>query len=156
MTLSDNIAVMSRGRLEQFGSPFEIYHQPATEFVASFVGKPRMNFFTAVHQERGRYALPGTAFTVHVGDLVLDQLRVGVRAEECDLRSPEKGEAEHAVVRAVEPLGNVSDVLRAVGDQQFMVRVSGFGTHSVGEPIVADTSRARIHCFDPDTGIRVN
>jgi ABC-type sugar transport system ATPase subunit len=56
MTLSDNIAVMSRGRLEQFGSPFEIYHQPATEFVASFVGKPRMNFFTAVHQERGRYA----------------------------------------------------------------------------------------------------
>ncbi|MDD0856744.1 ABC transporter ATP-binding protein [Arthrobacter alpinus] len=47
MTLSDRIVVMSRGKLEQYGTPFEVYHKPASEFVASFVGKPRMNLFTA-------------------------------------------------------------------------------------------------------------
>jgi ABC-type sugar transport system ATPase subunit len=59
MTLSDRIVVMSRGKLEQYGTPYEIYHQPATEFVASFVGKPRMNLLPAQRDGNGRYAVAG-------------------------------------------------------------------------------------------------
>jgi len=156
MTLSDRIVVMSRGRLEQFGTPFEIYHEPATEFVASFVGKPRMNLFTALRTKNGRYALPGTTFTVDLGEIGLDRVRVGFRPEECDLRVVEPGTHGHGVVRAVEPLGNVSDVLITLGDQQFMVRVPGFGTCAPGDRVDIITTRARIHCFDPATFLRIS
>lgn len=155
MTLSDRIAVMSRGRLEQYGSPYEVYHEPATEFVASFVGKPRMNLFTAVADGRGRYTLPGTSFTVDVGQVGAPEARIGVRPEECVLRTPESHEQPHGRVVAVEPLGNVSDVHLAVGELDFMARVPGFGSFDVGDSVVIDVSAARVHCFDPHTGLRL-
>ncbi|MBS1906783.1 MAG: ABC transporter ATP-binding protein [Actinobacteria bacterium] len=155
MTLSDRIAVMSRGRLEQYGSPFEVYHEPATEFVASFVGKPRMNIFTVVRTEQGRYALPGTSFVLELGALESEEVRVGIRPEECDLRSPQQGEQPHGAVIGVEPLGNVSDVLLSVGEATFMARVPGFGSLAVGAPVVIGTERARLHCFDTQTGLRL-
>ena len=83
MSLSHKIAVMSRGRLEQYGSPEEIYSRPATEFVAGFVGKPRMNLFTAEPLERGLVAVPGTGLKV---DLELtefrEKIRIGLRPSE--------------------------------------------------------------------------
>jgi len=154
MTLSDRIAVMSRGRLEQYGSPYEVYHEPATEFVASFVGKPRMNLFAAKRGERGRHVLPGTAFGVESGALP-EEIRVGLRPEECDLRRPLAGEQPHGTVVAVEPLGNVSDVHLTIGDVEFLVRVPGFGSYGVGDAVVVDLTRARLHCFDPETGRRL-
>ncbi|MCY0906266.1 ABC transporter ATP-binding protein [Arthrobacter sp. H14-L1] len=156
MTLSDRIAVMSRGRLEQFGTPYEVYHEPATEFVASFVGKPRMNLFTVTKAEIGRYGLPGTTFTIDIGDIGMDQVRVGLRPEECDLHPADDGAPGHGVVKAVEPLGNVSDVLVTVGDQIFMSRVPGFGNYTVGDHVNINVTRARIHCFDQKSGTRVD
>jgi ABC-type sugar transport system ATPase subunit len=155
MTLSDRIAVMSRGRLEQYGSPYEVYHEPATEFVASFVGKPRMNLFSVQRLEAGRYVLPETTFSIDTGALDSESVRIGLRPEECDLRAPRAGEQPHGNVVAVEPLGNVSDVHVVVGDVDFLVRVPGFGTFAVGEPVVIDLHRARLHCFDPETGARL-
>ncbi|MDJ0356887.1 ATP-binding cassette domain-containing protein [Paenarthrobacter sp. PH39-S1] len=155
MTLSDKIAVMSRGKLEQFGTPFEVYHQPATEFVASFVGKPRMNLFTAAKLASGHYGLSGTHFTVDVPAVQAPEMRIGLRPEECDLRVPSSGEAAHGTVRTVEPLGNVSDVILDVGANQFLSRVPGFGTFQPGDEVVIDTQRARVHCFDIKTGLRI-
>ena len=47
MTLADKIVVMNQGRIEQIGSPMELYHRPATLFVAGFIGSPKMNFVEA-------------------------------------------------------------------------------------------------------------
>src|SRR5689334_17955380 len=44
MTLADRVVVMNGGRIEQIGTPYEVYHQPATRFVAGFIGSPAMNF----------------------------------------------------------------------------------------------------------------
>ena len=44
MTMADRIVVLNNGRVEQFGTPMELYHHPATKFVASFIGQPNMNF----------------------------------------------------------------------------------------------------------------
>src|SRR5690348_10002629 len=44
MTLADRVVVMNAGRIEQVGTPYEVYHQPATRFVAGFIGSPAMNF----------------------------------------------------------------------------------------------------------------
>lgn len=155
MTLSDRIAVMSRGKLEQYGTPYEVYHRPATEFVASFVGKPRMNLFTASRQENGRYVLPGTAFALDVDGATAPQIRIGLRPEECDLAVTGDRAGAHGTVQTVEPLGNVSDVVLAVGDQQFLARVPGFGSFKAGDRITVDTRRATIHCFDIKSGLRL-
>jgi ABC-type sugar transport system ATPase subunit len=114
-----------------------------------------MNLFTARKQEGGRYVLPDTAFTVDVGAVGQDEVRIGLRPEECDVRRPRAGEQPHGQVVAVEPLGNVSDVHVAIGGREFLVRVPGFGSYGVGDPLVVDLFRARIHCFDAVTGQRI-
>ena len=47
MTMADRIMVLSEGKLEQFGTPMDLYHHPKTKFVAGFIGHPKMNFLTA-------------------------------------------------------------------------------------------------------------
>ena len=59
MTMADRIVVMSKGRIEQLGTPLEIYNRPATQFVAGFFGTPTMNFLEGtVEARRGRPPLP--------------------------------------------------------------------------------------------------
>lgn len=155
MTLSDRIVVMSRGKLEQYGTPFEVYHKPASEFVASFVGKPRMNLFTAKKSETGRYVLPGTNLELDVDDVSAATIRIGLRPEECDLKLATNEASAHGTVRAIEPLGNVSDVVLMVGTETFLARVPGFGGFDVGDFISIETQRATIHCFDVESGRRL-
>jgi ABC-type sugar transport system ATPase subunit len=159
MTLSDRIVVMSRGKLEQYGTPYEIYHQPATEFVASFVGKPRMNLLPAHREGDGRYAVAGSTLRVALAGSPGDEVRLGLRPEECGLvgAAAAGGAARdaHGTVRVIEPLGNASDVTVDLGPALFTVRVPGFGTVQVGDPVQIDTSAARVHTFDPVTGRRL-
>jgi ABC-type sugar transport system ATPase subunit len=153
MTLSDKIAVMSRGNLEQYGTPYEIYHRPATRFVASFVGKPRMNLLPAMRSERGRYAVGGSSFVVEVGEAPATVV-VGLRPEECTLDHAGDDEPQ-GVVKVVEPLGNVSDVIVDLGSALFTVRTPGFSPFTVGDGVRIGVGRATVHCFDEGSGQRV-
>ncbi|MVA74425.1 ATP-binding cassette domain-containing protein [Auraticoccus sp. F435] len=155
MTLSDRIVVMSRGRLEQYGSPYDIYHRPATEFVASFVGKPRMNLLPATRVECGRYAVGGSSFTVDVPGVDAERIRLGLRPEECSVQPVGEGEHASGVVKVVEPLGNASDVTLDLGSCLFVVRIPGFTGLTVGDPVLLSAQGATLHCFDPDGGARL-
>src|SRR5207247_9346710 len=73
VTMADKIVVMNAGRVEQTGSPLELYDNPANQFVAGFIGSPAMNFLT------GRMARNGTGLAVAVGGGV--HLPIPVRAE---------------------------------------------------------------------------
>src|SRR5262245_883024 len=53
MTLADRVVVMNAGRIEQLGTPFELYHQPRTRFVAGFIGSPTMNFLPCRLEQNG-------------------------------------------------------------------------------------------------------
>ena len=155
MSLSHKIAVMSRGRLEQYGSPEEIYSRPATEFVAGFVGKPRMNLFTAEPLERGLVAVPGTGLKV---DLELTELRekirIGLRPSECHVVSASE-EAAAGRVAVIEPLGAYSDVIVDIGGGElFVARESGFPEVRVGDHVTIDLRDAVRHVFDIETGLR--
>ncbi len=67
MTMGDRIAVMNRGRLEQVGSPEELYERPANRFVAGFIGSPAMSFATvSVTPRPDGVTLAGDGFSVHV------------------------------------------------------------------------------------------
>lgn len=157
MSLSDKIAVMSKGHLEQFGSPDEVYQRPATEFVAGFVGKPRMNLFTGVETERNRFAVEGSNLVIDaaVSGLKEGRVRLGVRPNEA-LVEPASEQEANGHVLVVEPLGSHTDLIIDVGQgHRFVVRVPGFGQFQHQQPVKVITTGAAIHAFDIETGRRL-
>jgi multiple sugar transport system ATP-binding protein len=110
MTLADKIVVLRDGRVEQFGSPMELYNNPANQFVAGFLGSPSMNFFPAGLVSEG------------------DDRTMGVRPE--DLFIAEDGLLS-ARVSHVEKLGGDTNVIARLNDHQITARL--FGQHSVEE-----------------------
>lgn len=157
MSLSDLIAVMSSGRLEQYGTPSEIYRTPATEFVAGFVGKPRMNIFDASVVGPHRVRLVGTTVEVDVPDADItgaETVRLGLRPTECTL-APGSAEEHDGTILVVEPLGNATDIMLRIGEGIFIVREPGFSSFSPGERVRLDASAASPHVFDAGTGARI-
>ena len=119
MTMADRIVVLNGGRVEQFGTPMELYHHPATKFVAGFIGQPNMNFIPAevlgkdaeglsVELTGGqRVVLPVDTAGASAGDKV----DVGIRPE--DLRI---GKGTQIEVSVLERLGGASIVYGRLGD----------------------------------------
>lgn len=157
MSLSSRIAVMSHGRLEQYGTPEQIYSEPATSFVAGFVGKPHMNLLHADRVERNRYQVTGSRLVV---DLCLreqhDHILLGLRPSEvCALRADDKT-TSIGNVSIVEPLGSHSDIIIDLGQGNlFVTRENGFPELRVGDPVRLDLRSATRHAFDYDTGVRI-
>jgi multiple sugar transport system ATP-binding protein len=87
MTLADRIVVLNGGRIEQVGSPLELYHKPANLFVAGFIGSPKMNILPATVASAsgptGRATLPGGGTVEVIGDGLRagDTVSVGIRPE---------------------------------------------------------------------------
>src|SRR5262249_13834318 len=108
MTLADKIVILHDGKVEQIGSPMELYDRPANKFIAGFIGSPQMNFIEASVLGRN------------------DAATVGVRPEHIRL-DPEKGDAMGAVTH-VEHLGAETNVyLNCNGAGLLTVRL--FGHH---------------------------
>jgi multiple sugar transport system ATP-binding protein len=130
MTLGQRIAVFNAGRIEQVGTPLELYHHPANLFVAEFLGSPKMNLLPARHEtgaaaqalarvgEAGAWALaPGTHW---------ERLQtIGVRPEDLSLCAP--GEGVAARVSLVEQLGECTVVHARVagGERDVALRLPG-------------------------------
>lgn len=157
MSLSDLIAVMSSGRLEQYGTPTEIYRTPATEFVAGFVGKPRMNIFDATVIGEHRLRLDGTALEVEAPQAKFENrtsVRLGLRPTECTLLPGTEDEHDGKIM-VVEPLGNATDIMLRIGGGVFIVREPGFSAASPGGHVRLEAHGAETHVFDKETGIRI-
>jgi ABC-type Fe3+/spermidine/putrescine transport system ATPase subunit len=112
LSISDRIAVMSGGQVEQYADPRTLYREPSTRFVASFVGA--MNFYRATLQD-GAIELPdGTripsADVSRNGD---SPVEVGVRPEDVDVRADGDG-AEATLVREI-PRGHYKELVLTVG-----------------------------------------
>lgn len=128
MTLADRVAVMRDGRIEQFGTPRDLYDTPATEFVASFIGSPPMSVLPA-----GTAGLEGPAGAVSVG----------VRPEHVRLVP---GDA--ALVVAVDDLGHERIAELDVGDGVLLARVSRTERVERGQRTGFEVERAHVHAFD--------
>ncbi|MBR7742472.1 ABC transporter ATP-binding protein [Phycicoccus sp. BSK3Z-2] len=154
MSLSDEIAVMSKGRLEQFGTPGEIYERPATEFVASFVGKPQMNLQTVTTTGGGLRIADGWEIT-HPHTLGEGRtVRLGLRPSECSVRRASDG-GGLGRVRVTEPLGSHTDIALDTAVGAFRVRVPGFTDLRAGDPVDVTVDGATRHLFDAETGARL-
>lgn len=155
MTLSDKIAVMSNGRLEQFGSPEEIYRRPATEFVARFVGKPRMNLFDAVSDRSHLLTILGSELTAEGKFDLPDRFRLGVRAEDVHFSRKPNNKAKVSVkVQLVEPIGAVTDLTVVSNSVSLKVRVGAFEKYRVGDEAWVGLEN-NLHFFDSRSGLRL-
>jgi multiple sugar transport system ATP-binding protein len=158
MTLADRIVVMNQQRIEQIGSPLEIYRKPASVFVAAFVGSPAMNILPATRAgqsaERQRVVLgDGTVLetlasataTANAGDL-----RVGLRPESVRMCAPGEGDAR-ALVEFVEFLGDRSHIHLTLANTGRVVALGGpaFAARP-GDVVGVAFDRAAIHLFGAD------
>ena len=151
MTLGQRIAVFRDGRIEQVGEPMELYERPRTEFVAGFLGTPRMNMLDR--------PAPGASpahlrLWQELGGETLDAARrLGVRAEH--LMLVQEPGAVQAVVEFVERLGGLSMVhLRLEGvDEVWIVQSRGDDsgeTPQRGQRVGLRVLAERVHAFDAD------
>ena len=105
MTLADRIVVLNLGEIEQIGTPSEVYHQPASKFVASFMGSPAMNFFTA-EIRRGKLVIGDQELTLANYAYLKDQnITLGVRPEHIETSTFSEGLALSIKISVIEPLG---------------------------------------------------
>lgn len=158
MTLADRIAVMANGRVEQYGTPDEIYNQPATTFVASFIGSPEMNLLTLplhIHAGvRGVYLgdlflpLP-TEFSAYQGDEIV----LGLRPEAV-LRAQTQTQTTTACLLLIEPLGAETIVTLTIHGHQLTGRWAADRTLATATTLSVAIDGQGLHWFDPHT--RVN
>ena len=152
MTMAHRIVVLNAGRVEQFGTPMELYHHPATRFVATFIGQPNMNLVPAVVIGTDAAGLTvtldgGTQMTLPVDTTTAkngDRIEVGMRPENITL-----GKGLSARVRVLERLGGVSITHGVLPDgQRFCATLPGDTTVIEGETIGLTINPADCHVFD--------
>ena len=158
MTMADRIAIMSAGRLQQVGTPQQVYAAPANLFVAQFIGTPPMNTVPgtvttaggpAVDVGDGRVPLPpGLDTRLEEGRPVV----VGVRPEHLTV-TPD-GPIEQRV-RAVEWLGHECLIFGTVGSAPVVVRQIGMAALDAGGTARLAVDPAEVHLFDPETTERL-
>jgi multiple sugar transport system ATP-binding protein len=164
MTLADRVVIMNGGRIDQIGTPHEVYHKPRTQFVAGFIGSPTMNFLPCRLVENGAgltirlsdwLALPVPAsrearYRPRVGHELIFGLRPEhIREGRGDI--PPGMAAFEARLDVVEPMGMETMVYFLVDGVEVCGRVDPAAAGTMGEPmrLVADVNQ--MHLIDPRT-----
>lgn len=158
MTMADRIVVMNGGRIEQSGSPLELYDRPVNKFVAGFLGSPAMTFIPGV-LERGDGAprmRTAEGFTIPVGETAAtsgQQIEIGIRPEHYRLAGDSEGFPYR--VEVVEPTGSETHLFGTI---------AGIGVRCVfrdriapepGSLLRLTIDPAKVHGFDSETGNRI-
>jgi sn-glycerol 3-phosphate transport system ATP-binding protein len=153
MTLAQRMIVMNAGRMEQIGTPEEVYARPATTFVASFIGSPPMNLMSGQADAQGfqlpagTLALPGAARPPKPGALIL-----GVRPEH--VRIVEQGWPLQ--VQMVEMLGAERLVHGQLGGAGFTLRIDSTDpAPHAGQTVQVAVAPEHLHWFDAGTQQRL-
>ncbi len=161
MTMADRIVVMNAGRVEQAGTPLELYDHPANRFVAGFIGSPAMNFLPGTVEAAGFRAEGGSLWPLppgprgggrHLGRPAV----YGVRPEHLQLAA---SDGVPLLVQVVEPTGSETQVHGRLGPQPGALPVMGAFRERVlarpGQSIAVTADPALVHLFDRDTGARL-
>ena len=166
MTMADRVALMDKGRLQQIAAPQAMYEEPASAFVAGFIGSPKINLIP------GRVRKTGSSVTVSclscdipvngsAGEVLqsgsADELLVGFRPEE--IRPTAVDAADLPVVtgtvEVIEPLGPETHVVVRVGEETLTCKFPARAGLSVGGSIRLELDVAQMKLFDARTGDRI-
>jgi multiple sugar transport system ATP-binding protein len=167
MTLADRVVVMNQGRIEQIGTPNDLYHNPATRFVASFIGSPAMNFIPCRLEgtngqlgirlaDRIAFPLPPARAARYQNVPRDEKLLLGIRPEHITEARPhaEPGvETFQAVPDVTEPMGMETLVYFTLEGTQVCARVSPNAGASEGAPIRLAVDLNNMHLLNEGTGV---
>ena len=163
LTMGDRIVVMHEGRIQQVGTPDELYDKPVNRFVAGFIGTPAMGFLTCrLVSEDGDAVLVGDGVRIALprerADALpagADEVLVGIRPERLTVVT-NGGSARSRVqgtVEVIEPLGSDQHLLVAVNGDQIIARVPREVPVALAQPVTLAADGTHVHLFDPATGI---
>ena len=134
LSVSDRIAVLDQGRLQQLGSPDELYHEPATRFVAEFVGK--MNLFPATRVENGAYLLGSGDEVRTANSNGPARAIVAVRPEVVRVSTQNAGNELNATIASRVFLGELTELRLTLSDGTTMLARGGdLPTSASGEKV---------------------
>ncbi|MDR2464766.1 MAG: sn-glycerol-3-phosphate ABC transporter ATP-binding protein UgpC [Streptococcaceae bacterium] len=163
MTLADRIVIMKLGRIQQIGTPQELYNEPTNKFVAGFIGSPAMNFFEVefdgdfVKNDKGIHlSVPeGQAKVLKEKGYTGKRLWFGIRPEDINSENIQLEAFPETVVKAEvvvsELLGHESMLYSKVGDTEFVSKVSARDFHKPGDVMKLSFNINKAKFFDLDT-----
>ncbi len=168
MTLADRMMVLNGGRVEQIGTPLEVYARPASTFVAGFIGSPPMNLVPVARNGAGQgdggaqmrvVAKEGQASAATLGHLPMglhlpEQALMGLRPEHVEPCAAHEAIAE-IDVRVVEALGADSFAYGTLGGQPIVVRLDSQMRVHAGDRLPITASAEHLHFFDLQDGKRI-
>ncbi len=156
MTMADRIVVMNGGRIEQVGTPLDLYDNPANTFVAGFLGSPAMTFVPArIDDADGNVAVTGTGTRLSLPEAAPRgrDVIVGLRPEALTLA---QGTPDlHLAVDLVEPTGAETHLHGSLEGQRAVAVIAGRVSARPGER-VGLTLRGRPHLFDAASTARID
>jgi multiple sugar transport system ATP-binding protein len=166
MTLADRVVVMNHGRIEQIGTPTELYHSPATRFVASFIGSPAMNFIPCQLEDAGgkpqirlsdklAFPLPAARASRYQKIPRTDKLLLGIRPEhitEASAHAEPGVESFDAVLDVTEPMGMETLIYFPLQGAQVCGRVNPNAGAQDGAPLRLAVDLNNMHLLNEVTG----
>jgi multiple sugar transport system ATP-binding protein len=164
MTMSDRIAIMDKGKLQQLGTPDEVFNKPANTFVAGFIGSPPMNLIPAtLRRENGlpRLQMENVTFTPRseraqaiLNKAPHEQLIVGVRHTAFRIGAAAQSDGIPTQIYTVEPTGDTTFVQARIGSQLVTVSTTepNFRASS-GDAISLTIDENRLYLFDAQSTV---
>jgi len=158
MTLADRVVVMNNGHIEQVGTPDEVYHAPASLFVAGFIGAPTMNLIPVQRGDSNQVRLVENGQAIALPKPIAESasaLMLGMRPEDVDVAQGAiaPGQVDMpAIVEVVEPLGADTLVFTKMSGHPVVARVRPDVRPKPGETVDLRFDLARAHLFDAATG----
>ncbi len=157
MSISDRVAIMRLGRVEQVGSPEEVYARPGSTYVARFVGSPQMDILQGRFERTDgvtRYRVGEAAFDVPeaVAEMAAGrEVDLGIRPEHIQL-----GETGMPLaVRVVQPLGPMTYVTLGWDSGSLTARLPGMTRHEAGQTLPVSLAAEHLLLFDRESGRRI-
>jgi multiple sugar transport system ATP-binding protein len=161
MTLGDRVVVMKDGRIQQCGTPLQVYGEPANKFVAGFIGAPSMNFFDVLIHARDGALIAETPFLRarisqrHQAALFAWKDRtvtLGVRPEHLLINAGDDNSIGKAEIEVIEQLGSEIVLETRAGNMSITVaRVNPQLPLAVGDAVQLSVPGEQLHFFDPET-----
>lgn len=163
MTLASRIVIFDKGRIQQVGTPSEVFNQPANLFVAAFIGMPSMSLLEGSAQnENGKILLRGAGFSISVPDAIVKNVQVpvelvaGVRPQ--SLRLAHGSGILQLNVDFVEYLGTESVLvgkLQGGSNARITAVVPGHRTDLLHKSVGLEMDSGAVHWFDKNSGQRI-
>ncbi|WP_406614529.1 ATP-binding cassette domain-containing protein [Mycoplasma corogypsi] len=156
MSISDIVVCMSMAKVQQIGSPIELYNKPKNQFVARFIGMPEMALLSSEIKHENLFVKGVLVGRIKIDGVSHKEINVGVRSEDFIIRKNAEEARFHGVVEVLENFGKESKlVVNLEGAGRINFLLDNDYDYKVGETIHFDLPLRKLHIFDQVTEERI-